>query len=428
MVKITGQSRIGSWCRLNRYDLLIGLGLGVVFSLALFWASASIDPKIFDQETMNIWFEGDMPRIFDNVTDRWGSHYRVRVHPLFSLVAYPPVYLVSAVGGLDTIPVLRGVMALVAYFWIMALFTLLRRLGLPRFDAALFSLLGAVSAASVFWFTAPDTYAFGSLTLIGALLLILPGKEQGGHFMRHMMGGVLTLSMTITNWMLSIIASFLLLSWKRALLVCACALMLVACLWCLQKQVFPHTDFFGLCFKEARYATASESMDPAGVAGAFLFHTMVMPEIRVVPKFGRPDWPVMTVQSSRPGSSGALGMVATVLWVSLLGLGLWALVKVKRLGRFRWVLILSLLGQFGLHLVYGDETFLYALHFAPLLVVFASLGSLTRARWISLVLAAMLVVTAGLNNSLQFKEATGYFQRYAPGLERVEPEKVFEDD
>jgi len=121
-------------------------------------------------------------------------------------------------------------------------------------------------------------------------------------------------------------------------------------------------------------------------------------------------------------------MVATVLWVSLLGLGLWALVKVKRLGRFRWVLILSLLGQFGLHLVYGDETFLYALHFAPLLVVFASLGSLTRARWISLVLAAMLVVTAGLNNSLQFKEATGYFQRYAPGLERVEPEKVFEDD
>jgi hypothetical protein len=60
--------------------------------------------------------------------------------------------------------------------------------------------------------------------------------------------------------------------------------------------------------------------------------------------------------------------------------------------------------------MYGtDETFLYTLHFAPLLLVLAALSSVTPARSLALVLTGMLVVSAGINNILQLNQAINLF-------------------
>ncbi|MBD2251307.1 hypothetical protein [Nostoc parmelioides] len=77
--------------------------------------------------------------------------------------------------------------------------------------------------------------------------------------------------------------------------------------------------------------------------------------------------------------------------------------------KFRIVLGLTILGQLALHSVYGDETFLFSLHFAPLLVVLAALSTLTRARPLALVLAGMLVLIVSVNNGLQFSKVVGFF-------------------
>ena len=74
-----------------------------------------------------------------------------------------------------------------------------------------------------------------------------------------------------------------------------------------------------------------------------------------------------------------LGIVGVILWSLLLGLGLWALLSTKRPRRSVWRLA-SLLGQLGLHTLYGDETFLYSLHFLPLLITVAALSTLTHLR------------------------------------------------
>jgi len=58
--------------------------------------------------------------------------------------------------------------------------------------------------------------------------------------------------------------------------------------------------------------------------------------------------------------------------------------------------------------VYGDETFLYALHFTPLLVILAAWTSRTRLRLLALPLAGALIIVAGLNNSLQLQTAINY--------------------
>lgn len=82
-----------------------------------------------------------------------------------------------------------------------------------------------------------------------------------------------------------------------------------------------------------------------------------------------------------------------------------------------------ILGQLGLHLLFGDETFLYSLHWLPLLVVLAALPTLTRARIWARGCALALIVCAGVNNSAQLSLAVDRVRGY-PALEASEePER-----
>ncbi|HZS12057.1 MAG TPA: hypothetical protein VFA38_07390, partial [Nitrospirales bacterium] len=54
-------------------DVLMGAALGV-FSAILAWqAGMSLDPMVL--QTWDIWFEGDIGRIYENLTDRWSDHF-----------------------------------------------------------------------------------------------------------------------------------------------------------------------------------------------------------------------------------------------------------------------------------------------------------------------------------------------------------------
>ena len=69
---------------------------------------------------------------------------------------------------------------------------------------------------------------------------------------------------------------------------------------------------------------------------------------------------------------------------------------------------MTLLGQLVLHMLFGWETFLFSIHFVPLLVVVAALSTLTRARVVALSLAGAVTVFAGINNFIQFGKATAF--------------------
>lgn len=55
--------------------------------------------------------------------------------------------------------------------------------------------------------------------------------------------------------------------------------------------------------------------------------------------------------------------------------------------------------------MYGNETFLYSLHWVPLLVVVAALGMRTRLRPIALALAAVAVIAMLVSNTRRFELA-----------------------
>ena len=137
---------------------------------------------------------------------------------------------------------------------------------------------------------------------------------------------------------------------------------------------------------------------------AELFHSIIIPATSVNDVYRWHRAPLMTVQNSAPGSTGVCGKIATTAWAILLLLGLAGLFLARGIIPFRITLVLIILSQMALHILYGEETFLYALHFAPLLVVLAALATLTRLRVAALACAAVVAVSAGMNNLVQFKQ------------------------
>jgi hypothetical protein len=397
--------------------LIVGAGL------ASLQAASYLDPVIFDRATWNTWFESDLPRVYENMTMHWGNHSRTKVHPLFSLISYTPVYTLRKMFGMEPVSAVRAVTALMASLWIGALFILLRLVGCRRFDAVLFTLMGAVSAAAMFWFAVPESYSFGSLSILVALIVVALAKYRVLPVWLYTITSASTLSITVTNWMVGIFATFANYPWKRALQVSVNAFCIVVLLWGVQKFLFRSAVFFIGDREEARYMFTPESGGIPYVATSFLFHTMVMPDIKVVYNDNQPGLPIMATQLSLPGSGSMWGIIAVALWAGLVALGVWALVTLKEHRQLRIVLGVTLLGQFGLHALYGPETFLYALHFGPLLVVLAALSAQTRARPIALTLAIALVICAGINNVRQFGKATELFSQLAVNSEAVSSER-----
>jgi hypothetical protein len=56
-------------------------------------------------------------------------------------------------------------------------------------------------------------------------------------------------------------------------------------------------------------------------------------------------------------------------------------------------------------MIYGRETFLYAMHFLPLLIALVALGALARWRGTVLALAGVLTIAAGITNARQLDRA-----------------------
>lgn len=399
------------------YDLLVAVLFSILVGYGAYRGSEAIHPIVFDKVSDDVWFESDQPRIFACMTNRYSeSHYRTNVHPLFSVTGFLPVYLARKGFHVEPVIAVRIVSSVVAGVWAAMMFVVLRLFGCRRFDASLFATLAAVSATAVFWLAVPETFTFGSLTILLALGTVLVAQERSLPSLWYVAMSAMTLGMTVTNWMAGIFATFASHPWKRSFQITVNALCLVVVLWGAQRYLFPNAAFFiGDHVEDSNYINESASGGPVYVARSFLFHTMVMPEIKVVDRYRsrQPDWPIMITQQSGPGSGSRWGMAAAGLWAALVVLGIWALFRIAPHRPARAVLGLTLLGQLALHLVYGNETFLYGLHFAPLLVVLAALSTQTPARPVALLLAGALVVAAATNNVTQFTKATSFLHSNA---------------
>ena len=395
--------------------------LAAAAGFASYQGAQLINPAFtFDKQTGDAWFHTDTPRVFDDMAVYEGEHYRTNLHPLFVIIALPPVYALKTALSLEPVTAVRIVIATVAALWLSSLLILLRLIGCRRFDAALFSILAASSASAIFWFVIPESYPFGSLTMLLALDLVALAQYRKLSQWWYVVVSALTLGITLTNWMVGILATIVNHRPKQSVLITLKAFGLVAVLVVVQKAIFPifNAGFLNITTilgeGKSTGILLPESGGPAEVVKCFIFDTMVIPGINIVENLKFPAWSRMSIQLSSPGSGSLWGSVAVLLWIALLSLGLWGFFSIRKHLQLRVVLGITLVGQLTLHILYGGETFLHSLHFLPFLIVLAALSTLTRARLVALLLAGTLVLSAGVNNGLQFRQAIEFSHGRGP--------------
>jgi hypothetical protein len=417
ITKILSFESIKEFAIRQRGDFLILIVLAILAGTGSFLGSQLVSPDIIEFGGSQ-WFEADLSEAYKTMVSRTSQEqYRTGLHPLFPLATYPGVKILDTIIGVQPLTAVKVDGAIVAMLWISTLFVLIRLIGCTRLDATLFSLLGISSAAAMFFLVVPETYPWGSLSILLAFCLVALAQRTKLSSFWYVVMSAITLSFTVTNWMAGIITTVLDHPWKRSLQITVNAFCLVVILWGVEKQLFPSAQFFlYLPPDRVRFILAPFSGGPHNIINSFFFHSMVMPAFDVIDKNHTWQWPVLVTQYSRPGTGSIWGAVAIGLWVVLLGLGIWSLFFLGRNQNFRIALGLMLLGQLLLCLVYGDETFLYSLHFAPLLVVLVALSTQTRMRTIARIMVVALVISAGFNNFIQFFRAINIIRQIPLGL------------
>ena len=428
--------------KFSRKNLIAAFVIAILFGFFAYFLSYQIDDAILWPETMDSWFEADIFRVASNMSLRHSNHYRTRVHPLFSIVAFIPTRMIALLLQTSLDDAVRIVSSLIAAVWGGIFFLVFRGVGCQWIDSLLFILLAGVSSASIFWLSVPETYVWGSITILMALGFTLLIQEYRFSWYWYTIISAITFSMTITNWMVGLLVTLtsypgiaeirytlkrvfsrakikLIISdlwgiWKKFFGIQLSAIALVLFIALIQRGIFPTAalNFFTKHQEELDYIAVAPGGRSQALT-AMIMHTIIMPEIQIVPKSIQNDilnWPFMLTQVSNPGSASIWGSIAVGLWLGLLILGVWSFFRFRGHSRFRFVLGLTLLGQFALHHIYGSETFLYSLHIAPLLLLIVSFVSLTSFRPFGLTLAGCLILVLSLNNLQQFQVAADYFK------------------
>jgi hypothetical protein len=388
--------------------------LGIFFCFVIFQASLAVPAMTLKSRYFDTWFEGDMPRVHQNMLYRDSDHTETKVHPIFSLMAYSMTFAVKKSLNTDPITAVRLVDAGLAFVWIAGLFFLLRLAGCSPFDAVIFTILGAVSAASVFWLTVAERYSFASVSILSAFLAMATAEYRRVPGAVYALMNVLTFGITVTNGMAAILATIAQYkqSLKHAVLIIALSVGITGLLWGVQTKAFPTAkimvgdklDSWNFNWNNDR------SGGPAAVLASGFYHALIMPSIKLYRKGGDPKETIMVTQGARPGSASGWGACAVILWTILLGIGIWALTTLNEQRNLRAVLGLWLLFQAALYTAYGAETFLYALNFIVALIPIAALGALTPWRKVVVTLALLLIPCVFINNSLQFQKAVDFYQ------------------
>jgi hypothetical protein len=384
--------------------LLLALALGAVTDVR----SMRVLDSVRQHACNDVWFRADIFRVYRTMTVRHASNFRSRVHPFFPAASLVPVRALIKLGS-DTRTAVRIVVGAEAAAWIAVLYAMLRAIGCRWLAATAFSLVGAASAAAWFWLPISETYTLGSISIMVPVIVAAVLERRAVRDRWLVLANVLSFSITVTNWMAGIAATVAFRSLRRAALIVAGAFALCVVLWPAQLLIAPRVQFFLKSQEsELNYLFYQDSGGPLTKLRGLTLNGVVMPKLETYRQERQLHSRVLGVQHAPPGGASSWGWPAVALWSATLGLGAWAFARDRGRKRLRMAIALLLAGQLALHLVYGEEVFLYALHHAPILLVVAAWAALEAAPRVSVALALALFVPLSLNNHAAFDDGAAF--------------------
>lgn len=379
------------------------------------------------QPSLDIWFEADPPFVYQSMTSTKTFLHQTNRHPLFVYLGVAPVKIMGLLGVPERLAVCLilalGVGLSSAFFALTLLFTLGLR-PLTWFIQALFF----SSSSFIFWAGICERFPLGGATIMATTAgAAYYSQKEKMPMAAAVFLNVVSLSVTITNWMFGLLLSLCFFKPKKVIRITAYTIVIASSLWLLEGLFIRQFDNL------LQVDSWSQKFIFNPYAGSvfnkllvLLEHTIVIPGIHLY-NFsgvtGLDTTGLLGVQHSSPGGSGALEFSLAIAWAFLLIMGAltwWAKTVKTPFDRF---LSLAIVGQLGLHLIYGTELFLYGPHIAPLLllVVARGLGDLKRPTLrFALVALGVFIPLLALHNITRYTEARAlYMERYEAGKKEV---------
>lgn len=385
-------------------DAAPGVALALAAVAFYFTASRAIDPALADPRTANVWFDSDVPYRLE-VIRHPGGWENGGAHPLFPTLGHFLFRAAALASGVAEPIRTAGLAGAVAGgLFVFVLHALFRRMRLAPLDAALFAAISAVSSGALFWFPVPESFGLAGLGVAFALWVAAGAAPSCASLAA---AGTASASAILSNGVVGILAVLGHCGWRRPGRVVRCGLLALggmAAVWALQEWSH-RTPFFLshvlLEYEQHLYPLSAERT--LQVVQGLLSHAVVAPALRT----DRPSFRWVAL-----GTSGPLGVVATLAWLLLLGHGTARTLALARRGVLRPLALAAgggLAFMLAMHLTLGREMFLYALNLLPLLLTLAAAaaaGALApRRRAIVRGAAVVLLLAGALNNALVFGRA-----------------------
>lgn len=380
--------------------------LVTVLAYGMSWMGHDVPPQAQMADWLNIdkWFGADIYRIVKAETESWHpGHHRNNVHPFFSGMTYPLVHLARAVTGAELLDVVMNFHRLQAGLLGFAFYGLAAQCVRTAAQALLLSALALSAAGFVFWAGVAETRVPAALTLCVALAL--HGKLLPNQALRWLGVNLLAFSMLITNWSMALISMAIKLRWRQVLGLAAVTMAIAVPLSLAQKAAFPKSGlFFKGLDKEAGYVQLTRR-EPAEVVRkvarrAIVWSTsgFVLPGVAHQPA-ERGNLRIVYDQSLLEAKLSAVVIVGLACWLAMLGIALRSWWRERDFRSTTTLAVLFLASQLLLHLVYGDETFLFVLNSLPAFLVLVGCG-FRSAQARPMVVLACVALACGIANNL----------------------------
>jgi hypothetical protein len=205
IVKTLGQRAV-------RLDFAFSIGFFLAGFVLCLLGCALIHPAI--TRFNDIWFDADSARYFNAMHLRWQGQERTSVHPLASLIMYPPVWMLRTVLHLSVNRAEQLTLGLLAGLWLSLLYQLFRALRCRRLDSAILTAMASTCASAIFLFPVTEAHPFAAVSVILGLLFAASRRARWQGSGWYVAQGVVSASMITTNWMYGVLTSLFAKGWK----------------------------------------------------------------------------------------------------------------------------------------------------------------------------------------------------------------------
>ena len=405
------------WFKSIKRSKIIDSAAVVLISYVSIFISLNLSakcPHIFYEE-YNIWFGADINRVFSNISNYNSINLgRAHFHPIFSLLIFPIVQLfnffgISNLGAAYFLVSLSG--ALVSSL----IYITLRYQAIPILSCLLGSFVFLCSGAFIFWWSVIETFPIGAVT-ISIVFVMLSMKIRTKWI--WILGSALTLSMTITNWIVGILGAAFTFNRIKAIKILSIGFVLVLLLYVVQSFVFLDSKPSVL---GAEFVAESKFLMVPKSTSTLPFYLKEY-TIRAISFF---IYPAVVSQTKSKISKknqntnirlsafkyNLVSWLSIGCWSALLFVGLLKVLRSWKTKTFTKVLLSFVLFQFLLHLFYGDYPFLYSAHYFPALVIIASNSLNGKHEKVFQLVAFVFCVTALYSNIGNFNHAMLLLQK-----------------